>query len=246
MRDFVSFFTGGSPWKKALAEAGYPNCDDGTLKPLFEYLEVCLGEVVKNNELPGLLSALDGKYIIPGPGGDPIRNPDVLPTGKNMHALDPQSIPTMALNTAGLSADASERALLAARSGSEAPLWAPARAPVRTGAEASFPLRLLLLVLGLLTSPSCAQVVMASPAQRTFWSCLRQGLHPKRSGSRSWLDHGTRFENVLGCLPGCRAPLSHAPPAQLTEQHLPREIPVTGPNVRRRWEQSEFLCNQPK
>ena len=43
-----------------------------------------------------LRSALDGNFIAPGPGGDPIRNPDVLPTGKNMHALDPQSIPTMA------------------------------------------------------------------------------------------------------------------------------------------------------
>ena len=32
----------------------------------------------------------------PGPGGDPIRNPLVLPTGKNIHALDPQSIPTQA------------------------------------------------------------------------------------------------------------------------------------------------------
>ena len=32
----------------------------------------------------------------PGPGGDPIRNPDVLPTGKNIHALDPQAIPTSA------------------------------------------------------------------------------------------------------------------------------------------------------
>lgn len=32
----------------------------------------------------------------PGPGGDPIRNPMVLPTGKNIHALDPQSIPTQA------------------------------------------------------------------------------------------------------------------------------------------------------
>lgn len=30
------------------------------------------------------------------PGGDPIRNPNVLPTGKNIHALDPQSIPTLA------------------------------------------------------------------------------------------------------------------------------------------------------
>ena len=33
---------------------------------------------------------------MPGPGGDPIRNPGVLPTGKNIHALDPQSIPTAA------------------------------------------------------------------------------------------------------------------------------------------------------
>jgi magnesium chelatase subunit H len=33
---------------------------------------------------------------MPSPGGDPIRNPLVLPTGKNMHALDPQSIPTSA------------------------------------------------------------------------------------------------------------------------------------------------------
>ena len=49
-----------------------------------------------DNELSGLLSALDGEYVLPGPGGDPIRNPDVLPTGKNIHALDPQSIPTSA------------------------------------------------------------------------------------------------------------------------------------------------------
>jgi magnesium chelatase subunit H len=34
--------------------------------------------------------------LMPAPGGDPIRNPDVLPTGRNMHALDPSSIPTAA------------------------------------------------------------------------------------------------------------------------------------------------------
>ncbi len=43
-----------------------------------------------------MLQALEGKYVEPGPGGDPIRNPGVLPTGKNIHALDPQSIPTTA------------------------------------------------------------------------------------------------------------------------------------------------------
>jgi magnesium chelatase subunit H len=59
-----------------------------------QYLEFCLTQVVQDNELSSLVEALDGKYTQPGPGGDPIRNPGVLPTGKNIHALDPQSIPT--------------------------------------------------------------------------------------------------------------------------------------------------------
>eukprot|EP00401_Gymnodinium_catenatum_P071441 CAMPEP_0117588018 /NCGR_PEP_ID=MMETSP0784-20121206/69627_1 /TAXON_ID=39447 /ORGANISM="" /LENGTH=1485 /DNA_ID=CAMNT_0005389349 /DNA_START=144 /DNA_END=4601 /DNA_ORIENTATION=+ len=95
-QDFANFFMGGSPWYRALAKAGFPNCSESDLKPLFEYLQVCLKEIVCNNELPSLVKALDGEFIEPGPGGDPIRNPDVLPTGKNMHALDPQSIPTKA------------------------------------------------------------------------------------------------------------------------------------------------------
>jgi magnesium chelatase subunit H len=55
-----------------------------------------LPQVVQDNELGALAEALEGQYTEPGPGGDPIRNPNVLPTGKNIHALDPQSIPTVA------------------------------------------------------------------------------------------------------------------------------------------------------
>ncbi|MEM8612593.1 MAG: magnesium chelatase subunit H, partial [Cyanobacteria bacterium P01_H01_bin.105] len=84
------------PWLEALHNLGYSNVDEESLKPLFEYLQFCLKQVVADNELSSLLRALDGEYILPGPGGDPIRNPDVLPTGKNIHALDPQSIPTTA------------------------------------------------------------------------------------------------------------------------------------------------------
>jgi magnesium chelatase subunit H len=84
------------PWVEALHNAGYTNVDTDQLKPLIEYLQFCLKQVVADNELGALLLALDGQYILPGPGGDPIRNPDVLPTGKNIHALDPQSIPTAA------------------------------------------------------------------------------------------------------------------------------------------------------
>jgi len=94
----LNFFNMGKkePWIEALQQAGYPKVDAAALKPLFEYLEFCLQQIVADNELGALLKALEGEYVIPGPGGDPIRNPDVLPTGKNIHALDPQSIPTTA------------------------------------------------------------------------------------------------------------------------------------------------------
>lgn len=84
------------PYKQALVDAGFPGVKDDDLEPLFEYLNFCLKQIVADNELGALVDALNGKFTLPGPGGDPIRNPDVLPTGKNMHALDPQSIPTSA------------------------------------------------------------------------------------------------------------------------------------------------------
>ncbi len=84
------------PWLEALHDAGYTNIEASPLKPLFEYLEFCLQQVCADNELGAMLRALEGEYILPGPGGDPIRNPEVLPTGKNIHALDPQAIPTAA------------------------------------------------------------------------------------------------------------------------------------------------------
>jgi magnesium chelatase subunit H len=94
----LNFFNMGKkePWLESLSEAGYGNVNTEEIKPLFEYLEFCLKQICADNELGGLLQGLEGEYVLPGPGGDPIRNPDVLPTGKNIHALDPQSIPTEA------------------------------------------------------------------------------------------------------------------------------------------------------
>jgi len=90
-----AMFAGGSPMRKALLELDFDVSDD-SLGPLFKYCEFCLKQVVADNEMGALLEGLDGEFILPGPGGDPIRNPLVLPTGKNMHALDPQAIPTSA------------------------------------------------------------------------------------------------------------------------------------------------------
>lgn len=48
-------------------------------------------------ERDGLLRALDGRFVPPGPAGSPQRGrPDVLPTGRNLSTLDPRAIPTRA------------------------------------------------------------------------------------------------------------------------------------------------------
>lgn len=48
----------------------------------------------KDAELPAILNALDGRFTPPVPGGDLIRSPDVLPTGRNIHAFDPFRMPS--------------------------------------------------------------------------------------------------------------------------------------------------------
>jgi len=52
-------------------------------------------------EIPRILDALEAKYIPPGPNGDPIRNPDALPTGRNLHTFDDRTVPTHAAWTVG-------------------------------------------------------------------------------------------------------------------------------------------------
>lgn len=47
-----------------------------------------------NDELGALVHALDGGYVRPAPGGDLVRSPDVLPTGRNIHGFDPFRIPS--------------------------------------------------------------------------------------------------------------------------------------------------------
>ncbi|MCY4541366.1 MAG: cobaltochelatase subunit CobN, partial [Rhodobacteraceae bacterium] len=46
-------------------------------------------------ELNGLLTALDGSFVPPGPSGAPSRGRlDVLPTGRNFYSIDSRSLPT--------------------------------------------------------------------------------------------------------------------------------------------------------
>lgn len=52
-------------------------------------------------ETQGLLKALAGRYIPTSYGGDPIKNPDTLPTGRNLYGFDPSRVPTKAAWEAG-------------------------------------------------------------------------------------------------------------------------------------------------
>ncbi len=51
-------------------------------------------DIGAQNELKGLLTVLDGRYLATSYGGDPIKNPDAYPTGRNLYGFDPSRIPT--------------------------------------------------------------------------------------------------------------------------------------------------------
>lgn len=48
------------------------------------------------NELTNTTNALSAGYIPPSPADDPIRDPQVLPTGRNFRSVDPRRVPTPA------------------------------------------------------------------------------------------------------------------------------------------------------
>ncbi|HEX8374303.1 MAG TPA: magnesium chelatase subunit H, partial [Geminicoccaceae bacterium] len=50
--------------------------------------------LAQDHEVPALLRALDGRFIPPVAGGDLLRNPAVLPTGRNLHGFDPYRLPS--------------------------------------------------------------------------------------------------------------------------------------------------------
>ena len=64
-------------------------------RPVFELLEKVCTQLETNNEIEALMRALRGEFIEPGPGADIVQNPDILPTGRNTHALNPYGVPSV-------------------------------------------------------------------------------------------------------------------------------------------------------
>lgn len=51
-------------------------------------------QLAHDTELQAIVQALDGRFIRPAPGGDLLRTPQILPTGRNVHGFDPFRIPS--------------------------------------------------------------------------------------------------------------------------------------------------------
>ena len=75
-------------------------------------------------EITALLAGLDGRFIAPGKGNDPIRTPEVLPTGRNFFALDSSLIPSKLGYQVGSDMAAKARALSDGSESEAVILWA--------------------------------------------------------------------------------------------------------------------------
>jgi magnesium chelatase subunit H len=79
-----------------LRRAGYDAAVVGRAAPLLDELARIEGLLRTDHEVDGLVRALDARYVTPAPGGDLLRTPAVLPTGRNVYGFDPYRVPSAA------------------------------------------------------------------------------------------------------------------------------------------------------
>jgi magnesium chelatase subunit H len=91
-RTAVAAIAGGASAETAAEMSELPN-NEKTIA-LFRELAAANHHLAQDTEIPAILHALDGRYIRPAPGGDLVRNPAILPTGRNVNGFDPFRIPS--------------------------------------------------------------------------------------------------------------------------------------------------------
>ncbi len=69
-----------------------------------QYVESLVQRIDFKNESLSLFRVLEGDYLQPACGGDPVRDPDVYPTGRPMNAFNPTKIPTVVASERGKNA----------------------------------------------------------------------------------------------------------------------------------------------
>ncbi|MBK1651446.1 magnesium chelatase subunit H [Halorhodospira halochloris] len=91
-RGCIAALVDGQTPKQALAAA--ESNEHETTRELLETLADTAQKLGDNRELEGIIRALDGRFVPPVAGGDILRSPHILPTGRNMHGFDPYRIPS--------------------------------------------------------------------------------------------------------------------------------------------------------
>jgi len=83
---------GGAP-ALALQKGGMEVNDENMA--LMQRLADCNRLLSEDHETPAILRALEGRFVRPAPGGDLLRTPEILPTGRNLHGFDPFRLPSV-------------------------------------------------------------------------------------------------------------------------------------------------------
>ncbi|MGD9946701.1 MAG: cobaltochelatase subunit CobN, partial [Burkholderiaceae bacterium] len=94
------------PWEKLAETSPYRllerhvvagESSDGLPPPLRAELQRARSAYDKlgaEGEMRGLLAVLAGRHLATSYGGDPVKNPDAYPTGRNLYGFDPSRVPT--------------------------------------------------------------------------------------------------------------------------------------------------------
>lgn len=75
-------------------ETNLPRTSKEELEKSLQFAQLLLEKLEKDQEIPALMNGLASGYIQPNLAGDPIRTPEVLPTGTNLYQFDPLQVPT--------------------------------------------------------------------------------------------------------------------------------------------------------
>ncbi|OMF49403.1 magnesium chelatase [Paenibacillus rhizosphaerae] len=74
---------------------GEPPEWQNALRNTLEYGYRAYESSMNNEEMEGLLKALEGRYIRAKLAGDAMRSPEVLPSGRNLYQFDPRAVPSL-------------------------------------------------------------------------------------------------------------------------------------------------------
>ena len=91
-RAAIEVLVAGGGYYRFVEAAGLPRGEAS--QRLYDQLAQVDAQLAVDTEIDAILRALDGRYVAPAPGGDLLRSPEILPTGRNVCGFDPFRIPS--------------------------------------------------------------------------------------------------------------------------------------------------------